>query len=54
MTMVAGDVIVIGYFLFRELSYAGGIAAHGGVTRASRRSLSIHEFSLSSEVGIVQ
>lgn len=43
------DVIVIEDFLFRELSYAG--REHGG---AAARSLSIHEFSLPSEVGIVQ
>lgn len=48
------DVIVIEDFLFRELSYAGGVShhKHGGVPSGLR--VSIHEFSLSSEVGIVR
>ena len=55
MTMVAMmSSSLMEDFLFRELWYAGGIShhKHGGV--ASAPSVPIHEFSLSSEVGIVR
>lgn len=47
MTMVANDVIIIEDFLFRELSYAGGVSHHEIRRVTSTTSVSIHEFNLS-------